>query len=273
MYATLQFLEIIAIIGFLTFLAIFFRPIVMNWLAERGGKKRDQRISSVPTYEHDDEALQSVTQVRQAQKASLQFLGLPSVHAGQTIMNVPTMNPDQAGEWAKNRQVLTATRILALLKQGQVPGDLIELFGGYALFASNGKSFLLTKHLLTTSEEMLLEKERKEAVEKGDPLIPNFQGVQWRIGTACGEHKARHAGEKTQSTIQVLSIHPELGKNGQVSFLPSDLLNGKEHDYYDMRAREIDGSRVMLFMYVGGVWLCLMGRELTDSEARQLRAA
>lgn len=268
MYAVLKVLEFLVFIGVLALAGAFLWPMIKKWLENRGTIKR---VKSA-TYEHTDDVLPDVKAVRAAQAANLKFLGLPSVHATQTVMNVPVMSPEQEGDWIKNRKVVTAARIISRLKQGETPGDLIELEGGYALFASNGKVKIMTKLNLTSSEETLLEKERKEAVEKNDPEIPNFQGVPWRIVSACGEHKPRFAGDKKCSTIQVLSVHSKLGEAGLMSFLPTNLLEMREEDYYDMRAKEVNGERAMIFMYAGGTWTCFMGRGLTDEESRQLKA-
>jgi hypothetical protein len=265
MHAVLKILEFLVLIVILVGAGVFFWPMLKIWIE---GYRQGKRIKS-PTFEHEDHKVQDV---KAAQAASLKFLGLPSVHAGQTVTNVPVMDPEQAGEWIKNRPVVTATRIISRLKQGEAPGDLIELQGGYALFASNGKVKVMTQLGLTTSEETALERERKEAVEKGDPEIPNFQGVPWKIMSACGDHAPRFAGDKKCSSIQVLSVHPNLGETGLISFLPSNLLDKQEADYYDMRAVEVDGNRAMIFMYAGGAWTCFMGRNLTDEENRQLGA-
>jgi len=268
MYLVAQVLEYTAYLAVICLAIVLVRPMFLAQREESNYKDRKRRVGSVPTFEHGDEA---VADVRAAQEASLSFLGLPSIHAGRSILNVPQFQPENEKGWESTRTVVTASRITALLKQGAVPGDLVEFDGGYALFGTNGKAFILQSHLLTATEEDGLEQERKEAVEKGDPVIPNFQGLSWKVGTACGSHTPRHSSEKSQSTIQVLSVHPDLGKDGIVSCLPSNLLDQLEHDYYDMRARSGDG-RVMFFFYAGGKWNCFMGRELSKIESQRLQA-
>src|SRR3989344_7116264 len=228
MYLLVRILEVAAYLVAIGVALAFVKPIFLVRSSEAQRKQQKQRVGKVPTYEHEEEA---VTNVRAAQKASLNFMGLPTIHAGRYILNVPAFNPGQEGAWEDRRMVVTTSRILALLKQGEVPGELVELDGGYVLFASNGKSFILQSHLLTGSEEEALEKERQEAVEKGDPVIPNFQGLSWKIGTACGSHTPKQPGGKRQSTIQVLSTHADLGQSGLVSCLPPNLLDRQEHDY------------------------------------------
>lgn len=268
MYLFVQFVQFAAFLAVIGLAFVLVRPAFLARREEFDRREHKQRVGSVPTFEHESDA---VVDVRAAQEASLSFMGLPSVHAGRTILNVPKFNPGQEGGWEGKRTVITSSRITALLKQGAVPGDLVEFDGGYALFGTNGKAFLLQSHLLTMTEEDRLERERKEAVEKGDAVIPNFQGSSWKIGTACGSHTPRNSGEKGQSTIQVLSVHSDLGKEGLVSCLPSNLLDRREHDYYDMRARTENGQ-VMLFFYGGGKWNCFMGRELNATERQRLQA-
>ena len=271
MFVFVKFLEVVAFLTFIVLAIVFVRPMLVARRVEVDRKQRKRQIGGVSTYE-DNDGDDAVTDVRAAQKASLAFLGLSSVHAGHHIMNVPTIDPEREEGWEKRRMVITASRITALLRQGAVPGDFVELDGGYALFASNGKTFLLQKHNLTTAEEAQLEQERKEAVEKNDPIIPNFQGAKWRIGTACGSHTPRDSRDGKQSTIQVLSSHPKLGQDGTISCLPSNLLDNHPHDYYDMRVRSVEGDRVMLFFFAGGTWACFMGRELGVQERGQLQS-
>lgn len=270
MYEFIKFVELLAFLSVIVLAVVFIKPMFAARRMETERKQRKRQIGNVPTYE-DADGDDAVADVRAAQRESLKFLGLPSVHAGHHIMNVPTIDPEREEGWEKRRMVLTASRVTALLRQGAVPGDFVELDGGYALFASNGKTFLFQKHNLTTAEETQLEQERKEAVEQNDPIIENFQGVKWRIGMACGSHTPRHASDGTQSTIQVLSSHPKLGQDGVVSCLPSNLLDNQPHSYYDMRVREAEGNGVMLFFFAGGAWSCFMGRELSSQERGQLQ--
>lgn len=268
MYTLVNVLVALAYLAVFCIAMTFAVPIFAARRSESQVKQRKQKVGQVPTFEHESEV---VSDVRKAQKASLDFMGLPSIHAGRSILNVPMFRPEQEGAWEGRRTVLTTSRITALLRQGEVPGELIELDGGYVLFATNGKSFLLQNHLLTGSEEGKLEKERQEAVEKGDAVIQNFQGLTWTIGTACGSHTPKQTGGKRQSTIQVLSSHSDLGQNGIASCLPPNLFDRREHDYYDMRVRSSD-NRVMLFFFTGGKWNCFIGRELSLEETQRLQA-
>lgn len=268
MYLLIKIFEFAAYLAVIVIGLALLKPMLLDRQSKLQYQQKKQKVGKVPTFEHEDEA---VIDIRAAQKASLDFMGLPSIHAGRLILNVPNFRPEQEGNWEARRTVVTTSRIMALLRQGEVPGELVELDGGYVFFATNGKSFLLQSHLLTGSEESALETERQEAVEKNDPVIKNFQGLSWKIGTACGSHTPRQAGGKRQSTIQVLSLHPELGKNGIVSCFPPNLLDRREHDYYDMRVRSED-NRVMLFFFAGGKWNCFIGRELSKEETQRLQA-
>lgn len=270
MYGLLTFVQYLAYLAMIVLAAALVLPALATRREAARLQARKRRVGEAPTMEDEGE---EVVSARAAQQANLKFLGLPSIHAGQHVLNVPTLNLGHEAAWERRHMVITTSRITALLKQGAVPGDLIELGSGYALLGSNGKTFLLQSHLLTTTEEDALEKERDEAVRKGEPIIPNFQGFQWKIGTACGSHTPRQTSGKRQSTIQTLSAHPRLGQDELISCLPPNLLDGKEHDYYDMRARVLGGdNRVLLFFFAGGKWNCFMGRELDETERDRLQA-
>lgn len=227
---------------------------------EREEARRTRAVGQVPSHVDADEVLPSR---REAAEANLRFLGLPRVRAGTVILNVPTLDPGTEGAWDARRTVLTFTRIDGVLKASRVPADLVELGGSYSIIATAGKAFLLHKHDLTTAEEKYLESQREDAVKRGDGIIEEFEGLQWKIGTACGDG----------STIQVLSAHQELGKDDKFSCLPSNILDNRvSHPYYDMRARSLQDNRVLFFFYCAGEWSCFMGRELTPAERSGLKA-
>lgn len=270
MYTVALVVQTISGLALFGLVAIVLVPAFRRRREDSARDDRKRNIASVASFVHSEE---EALEPRAAAEANLRFLGLPRVRAGTVILNVPTFNPGQEDGWDKRRTVLTFARIVAQLRQGSVPTDLVELGGGYSFAAANGKAYLLHAHDLTIREETYLEGQRQDAVGRGDGMIEDFEGVQWKIGTACGEHQVSgRRGEKSQSTIQVLSAHPDLGKSGMISCLPPDLLDNQEHSYYDMRARSMDGGRVLFFFYAGGKWSCFMGRELSSLERDGLTA-
>lgn len=270
MYDFASVIQVASGLAVLALAVAFFMPIIRGQQVVVRDRDRQKKLGRVGPFVHTEEP---VVPSREAARSNLAFLGLPSVHAGRQILNVPALNPGRGEGWIRNRTVITMSRITALLRQGSVPADFVELDGAYALVGTNGKGFILQRHLLTTAEEGYLERQRRDAVERGDGIIEDFQGVQWRIGTACGEFRGGR-----QSTIQVLSTHPDIGKlqSGVTTCLPPNLLDGTEQTYYDMRARELGAGagqeRVLFFFYAGGTWSCFMGRELTASEVQALQA-
>jgi len=209
---------------------------------------------------------------QEAARRNLQFLGLPSVEAGQTVTNVPTFNPDAEGGWERTREVVTAARALAYTEQGAEPVELVELSGGYLLAACAGKCLLMRRYALSAPEEAELQLQRQEAVDRGEPVIPNFAGYAWQIRSAFGKNTHPKPGERACSYVQVLSRHPRLGQaDGPISILPGNILDGQTHDYYDVRARNEAGA-VLYGFFVGGAWACYMGRVLEDAEATAMQA-
>lgn len=270
MYTFALVIQTISGLALVGLVAVVLVPALRKRREDSARDDRKRSVASVASFTHSEEV---TLDPRAAAEANLRFLGLPRVRAGTVILNVPTLDPGQEDGWDKRRTVLTFARVVAQLRQGSVPTDIVELGGGYSLVATSAKAYLLHAHNLTTGEESYLERQRQDAVGRGDGVIEDFEGVQWKIGTACGEHQVGgRRGEKSQSTIQVLSAHPDLGKNGMISCLPPDLLDSREHSYYDMRARSMDGGRVLFFFYAGGKWSCFMGRELSSIERDSLTA-
>lgn len=235
---------------------------------QREHKARKQELAKVPAYQSDEDG--SVTPAVAA-KQRLKFMGVPSVDAGQHLMNVPAFNPEKAQRWDNDLEVLTTMKVMAYTKQGADPLDFIELSGGYVLVACAGKELIFTRHNLTGAEADDLQDERQAAVDRGDGMM-TFEGHEWRITGAYGSHANPKPGERSQSYLQVLTVHSRLGEPGFTSILPPALLDLQEHDYFDLRARQVDGDQILFAFYAGGAWACFIGRVLEETEADQIQA-
>jgi hypothetical protein len=223
--------------------------------------------------------ISEASDARHAQRANLAFMGVPSVDAGNVLLNVPALRPEQEGAWKREQEVLVTARAIAYMAQGQVPTDLVELANGYLLVAVAGKAFLMKHYPLTAPEEQMIQHERQYLVGEEGParpgdqqtLIDNFLGLAWQIKSAAGRNTRPKPGERDCSYIQVLSFHRRLGEPGMQSVLPTGLFDGQPHDYYDIKAASITDDRVLYAFFATGRWTCFIGRALTETEAAQLQ--
>lgn len=264
--------NLLGVLQTITYLAIIVIALVMvkGWYA-RGAPRREHlatkaRLNQAGVLEPDD-----AVSPKEAAQRNLRLLGLPSVDAGGHVINVPCFNPDQEGQWETNREVVATARVKAFTRQGADPLDMIELTGGYIIVGCGGKTLLLKSHNLTSRGERELEEQRQAAVDRDDGVIEDFEGHVWRISGAYGSNVTRQPGERACSYIQALSVHPRLGEPGLKSTLPPNLLDGEEHDYYDLRARNEDTGEILYFFYAGGKWNCYIGRLLTGVESNQMQ--
>src|SRR5262245_14337015 len=101
------------------------------------------------------------TDARAAQRSNLAFMGVPSVDAGNVLLNVPALQPEQEGVWKREQEVLVTARAVAYMAQGQVPTDLVELANGYVLVAVAGRALIMKHYPLTQPEEQMIQHERQ----------------------------------------------------------------------------------------------------------------
>lgn len=214
----------------------------------------------------------SAHDARKAEQANLALMGVPAVHAGNFLDNLPPLNEDKS--WEARQQVLTTARLVAYSPYGVDTADLVELGHGYLLLARRKGVLLLKQYPLTATEGDLLTREFKEATGgTGDSVryIKSFCGQRWEIGSALGQNMTPKAGEKSCGYIQLLTVHPELGQVGKISTYPANLMDGAEHDVYDLRAHDSSGQ-VLFAFYTAGDWSCYIGRQLPPYEAQGLKA-
>lgn len=251
--------------------------VVTTYVFPRWGERR--RGAATKGALEKAQVISEAGDAREAQRRNLSFMGVPSVDAGNVLLNVPALRPEQEGAWQREQEVLVTARAVAYMAQGQMPTDLVELANGYLLIAVAGKAFLLKHYPLTAPEEQMIQHERQHVVGeegpsgKGDQqaLIDNFLGLAWQIKSAAGQNTHRKAGERACSYIQVLSIHRQLGQPGKESVLPTGLFDSQVDDYYDMKATSTADDRILYTFFAAGRWSCFIGRALTETEAAQLQ--
>jgi hypothetical protein len=270
MYDLLRIFELVLFLGVAWL-------VVSTYVFPRWGERR--RAAATKGALDKAQVVSEAGDARDAQRRNLSFMGVPSVDAGNILLNVPALRPEQEGAWKKEQEVLVTARAVAYMAQGQVPTDLVELANGYLLIAVAGKAFLLKHYPLTAPEEQMIQHERQHVVGeegpsgKGDQqmLIDNFLGLAWQIKSACGRNTHRKPGERACSYIQVLSYHRQLGRPEKGSVLPTGLLDHQVHDYYDMKATSMTDDRVLYAFFAAGRWSCFIGRALTETESAQLQ--
>ena len=209
-----------------------------------------------------------------AESANLKFLGVAAVHAGNILSHVPSLEPKKA-IWDDNQVVLSTARLTAYSPYGRDVADLIELGHGYLVMSRRKKVLVLKEYPLTTTEAAHIQREFQEAVDKSGPTpgyIESFAGNRWEIGSALGKNISPKSGERACGSIQVLSIHPDLGQADKISMFPPTLLEDKqEHDCYDLRAHCEATGQVLLAFYTAGSWACYIGRELEQTEVDEMQ--
>jgi hypothetical protein len=251
--------------------------VVSTYVFPRWGERRRAAVAKGAL--DKAQVINEATDARDAQRQNLSFMGVPSVDAGNLLLNVPALRPEQEGAWKREQEELVTARAIAYMAQGQVPTDLVELANGYLLIAVAGKAYLLKHYPLTAPEEQMIQHERQYVVGEEGPagpgdqraLIDNFQGLSWQIKSAAGRNVHRKPGERECSYLQVLSFHRRLGQPGIESTLPTGLFDGLPYDYYDIKETSSKDDRVLYAFFAAGRWSCFIGRALTEAEAAQLQ--
>lgn len=263
MYGLLGFVQFVAYVAIIVIAAVYVRNYWQVSAPRREHLARKAELGRAPALYDDADYVLPET----ARAKAFQFLGLPTVHPGGQVLKVPEFTPGQGGRWQADREVITIAKIKGFTRRGLDYTDMIELDGGYTLAVAGGKSYIFVKHALTGDDEDLLKEKRQDACDRGTASTFIFEGQAWTIRFAMGKNPT--SSGRPCSSIQVLGIHPDLGNRGRVSMLPPALMDGKEHDYFDLRARS--GEQVMFAFYAGEKWTCFIGRQLTDEEVAQMQ--
>lgn len=269
-----KFMELVCLVGIFVILALWYR----RWRTETTGLRQHRATKKLlmnAGVVEDNEA----PDPRESARKNFAFMGLPQVDAGQMLCNVPEYDPKQKGVWETNQPVLTAFKVIAYTQNGPDPLEAVEMSGGYFLLSCGGRAFIMNNCALSLKQADLLQAERQacEETNGADIYIDEFNGYRWKITGEYGQNRNPKPKERACSFLQVVSAHPDLGQTGFRSVLPPNLMDMKEHDYFDLRARRLDDKgdadgTIMFAFYTGAKWNLLIGRMLEDPEISRLQA-
>jgi hypothetical protein len=281
MFNFLGFMQLLAYAAIVAFALYFFGQKYIAWLNENAPKleherrkRRLGRLESIAPEKDDKDYVEPSEAVRQ----NISFGGVPSIRAGNVIMALPLVDPNDPKASKNDRTVLAVARAVAYPAQGKQTYDLVFTDGGQMTGIVGGKPCVFSQLDLTKSEvgkiEERVEKERQEAVDRGDLEMKDLLGDKrnWTIKWAMGANPDIDPGEHECSYIQVLSLHKDLGgKDGFHLKIADALLDGEEHDYYDVLATNYVDDQIFYAFYAGmNGWHLFLGRRLTDDEANQI---
>lgn len=210
--------------------------------------------------------------VAQATRRHLTAIGLPAVKGGQTLGNVPILDPSNSQVWDDMRPVLTVAHIVAHTPDGNEEVEMLEMNDGYVI-AAFGKRLLIAERLdLSDDEADELQKQRATWMTSEDNIIEALRGARWEMTGAAGDNSNEaNAADHIISYVQVISTAPTLNKpDGYRSVFPLQLLSGERYPYYDIRAR--NGDKRLFAFYAGGEWNAYVGRILSETESAQIEA-
>ena len=229
---------------------------------ERSRRNKEKNLRRTGTHQFEDEKEGTFRQ-------SLEVLGVPDVRPGSVLLGLPVLGSSTVTD---RLVVRSLSRIFTYPSQGAKVMDFLELTGGAAELAllSTGKNLLyLARRRLSSREAELLERERQQAVDRGDGDVPELFGFHWTIKWAWGTNTDHQMGEGRDSTFEVLSFDRELGSE----LFSERMLSGGASSYFDVAMfnddEPEDSSLSKLYaFYVDGEWFCYLGKLLTDTERR-----
>lgn len=209
----------------------------------------------------------------ETQLESFKFTGLARVSAGQHLLNVPELNPEQVGSWETNRIVIATAEVKYWTKNGLMTSTIIETSDGYVIMGANGKFFLLNDFPLTESDTDDLLREFTEAT-KGDFVAKDILGFpEWIVKGAYGDDVYSGRPGLRTSSITTISLHPQLGQIGFNTSLPTTILDKKPHIYYDLRLVDSPTKTTIGYVvYSDKAWAAWVGRQLTADEVARITA-
>jgi len=264
-------MEIVQTLAILAILIILVAFVYKWWIDNIPERKHAATVSSLRATGgvHEDEEQKPET----TQLESFKFTGLARVSAGQHLMNVPELNPEQAGSWEANRVVIATAEVKYWTKNGQMTSTIIETSDGYVIMGANGKFFLLNDFPLTESDTDDLLREFTEAT-KGDFVAKNILGFpEWIVKGAYGDDVYSGRPGLRTSSITTISLHPQLGQVGFITSLPTTILDKKPHIYYDLRLVDAPTKTTIGYVvYSDKAWVAWVGRQLTADEVARITA-
>lgn len=278
MYGFSGFIQNLAYLAIIVFIGYFFIQMYLAKRAENAPrveheerKRRFNHFSPVSPEEGTADYVEPSEAIRQ----NFSFAKVPSITAGQTLMNLPTVNPIDPKALTNDRTVLAVARAVAYPKQGRQVYDLIFTDANQLTGLVGGKPCVFNRLDLTNREITKVEWERQEAVDSGELQMKNLlgDGRDWEIKWAMGANNNIEPDEHSCSYIQVLSLHKALGeKDGFDSPLADALMDGAEHDYYDVMATNDKDDQILYAFYSGmNGWHVFIGRRLDQTEVDQIQ--
>jgi len=271
MYLALSIIQIILTVALLISLGYWYYKTNMTSKQVKHIQTK-KRLAKTPVYVAADESekLPVKTQPKEVARQILSFLDKPDVEAGDMITNVPCLEPSVEG-WDAPRQVISVSDIMTYRPQGAVAMKLYELTGQYALWDTGQSKFLMRPTTLSPRDATDLEKQRQAAIDKDDGIVEEYKGYAWDIVGAFGTNTTHKSGEKKCSYLRASSVSGNIK-----SSLDPALLDGEEHDYYDMQAvnqteKTPTNTQIMLAFYCHGDWYCYLGRKLEQAELSAMK--
>ncbi|GEM_PF-3295727 len=261
----------LANLAIIAVVAYFFITKYQAWRAENAPREEHERkktqLRGVAVI-HPEENDSGYVDPDKANARNLKFGRASGFKAGQVIMGLPTVDPIRSGKSSNDPTVLAAIRMVVYRKNGREESSDIALTNtGGITGLIGGKQYVFDALPLTDRQKQDVEDERQEVVEKQDKVMPNLlgDGRDWIISRAMGENKYQMPGQHTCSYLQVTSA---LEKQEGFGFpLTARMLDMAEHDMFDVLATNEQDDQIFYAFWVGDVWHCFLGRELTEAEA------
>jgi hypothetical protein len=260
---TLANLAIIAVVGY------FFITKYRAWQEENAPRweheQKKVRLRGVAVI-HPKDGNSGHVDVHTANKRNLEFGKTPGFRAGQTIMELPTVDPLKEKGSTTDRTIVGVLRMVVYRRSGEESSDIAVTDKGGMAGLFGGKQYVFNPLTLTSRQSQRVEDERQEVIERGDKIMPNLlgDGRDWTISRAMGKNKNPKTGQHDCSYLQVTSA---LGEKEGFGFpLTPRILDLEEHDMFDVLATNDQDDEVFFAFWAADTWHCFLGRELTESE-------
>lgn len=206
-----------------------------------------------------------------ANRTNLEFGKTPGFKAGQTIMNLPVVNPIKEGKSTTDPTIVAVLRMV-VYRRGDESGskeessDLAVTNTGGLTGVVGGKRYVFNPLNLTSSQKQDVEDEREEVVKRGDTQMPNIlgDGRDWTIKRAMGKNNHPKPRQHACSYLQVMSALDERDGFG-FPFTPR-ILDQDEHTMFDVLAVNNKDDEVFYAFWTCDEWHCFLGREVSETE-------
>jgi hypothetical protein len=209
---------------------------------------------------------------QEANAKNLAFGGVANISVGHVLLNLPQVDPTKPAR--NDATILAIARVIAYLRKEEVHVDLVFCDKGILTGVIGGKPRIFGElSSLTDPQKDSLQKERQQAVDSGDMLIPNLlgDGKDFAVVWAAGSQDGTKPGDPECSYIQLTGLYQNIGGGFDCPVAPA-LLDRKPHHYYDVIAKD-DTGRLLYAFYAGeDGWRVYLGRTLDEVEAKAVNA-